>query len=138
MLVFPFGSLVVSKTIISTTNSPEAIGPYSQAVNIKGGLTFTSGQIPLNKSGIIISNDFEEQVSQVLKNIQGILKERNRDISDIIKLTVFIIDLSNFKILNKIFEDFFKGHDFPSRSVVEVSKLPKNSQVEIEAIFSDV
>mgnify|MGYP000942428248 CR=1 FL=1 len=110
---------------------------YSQAINVKGSLTYTSGQIPINLKGEVISDNFEEQVLQVLKNIEGILIERNRKLIDIVKLTVFMIDLSNFKKLNKIFEIYFQDTCFPARSVVEVSKLPKDSQVEIEAIFYD-
>jgi len=137
MLVFIYGILIVGKVVISTNNSPKAIGPYSQAVNVKGSLTYTSGQIPINLKGEIISDIFEEQVVQVLKNIEGILIERNRKLIDIIKLTVFMIDLSNFEKLNKIFEIYFQDTSFPARSVVEVSKLPKDSQIEIEAIFYD-
>ena len=127
----------MNKVIISTNKSPKAIGPYSQAINVKGSITFTSGQIPLNLDGNLVSEDFEKQVCQVLKNINGILEERDRSLSDIVKLTVFLVDLSNFNILNKVFEKYFKNDSFPARSVVEVSKLPKNSQVEIEAIFND-
>ena len=127
----------MGKIIISTNNSPNAIGPYSQAINVKGGLTYTSGQIPINLKGEIVSDDFEEQVVQVLKNIEGILIERNRKLIDIVKLTVFMIDLSNFEKLNKVFESYFEDACFPARSVVEVSRLPKNSQIEIEAIFHD-
>ena len=127
----------MGKMVISTSNSPKAIGPYSQAINVSGGLTYTSGQIPINLEGEVISDNFEEQVIQVLKNIEGILIERNKKLIDIVKLTVFMIDLSNFENLNKVFKDFFEDTCFPARSVVEVSKLPKNAQVEIEAIFSD-
>ncbi len=127
----------MGKIIISTNNSPNAIGPYSQAINVKGGLTYTSGQIPINLKGEIVSDDFEDQVVQVLKNIEGILIERNRKLIDIVKLTIFMIDLSNFEKLNKVFESYFEDACFPARSVVEVSRLPKNSQIEIEAIFHD-
>ncbi len=127
----------MNKVIISTNKSPKAIGPYSQAIKVQGGITFTSGQIPLNLDGNLVSEDFEKQVYQVLKNINGILEERDKSLSDIVKLTVFLVDLSNFDILNKVFEKYFKNDSFPARSVVEVSKLPKNSQVEIEAIFND-
>ena len=137
MLVFIYGILIVGKIVISTNNSPKAIGPYSQAINVKGSLTYTSGQIPINLKGEMISDIFEEQVVQVLKNIEGILIERNRKLNDIVKLTVFMIDLSNFEKLNKIFEIYFQDTCFPARSVVEVSKLPKDSQIEIEAIFYD-
>ena len=127
----------MNKVIISTNKSPKAIGPYSQAIKVQDGITFTSGQIPLNLDGNLVSEDFEKQVYQVLKNINGILEERDKSLSDIIKLTIFLVDLSNFDILNKVFEKYFKNDSFPARSVVEVSKLPKNSQVEIEAIFND-
>jgi len=128
----------VSKLIISTSNSPKAIGPYSQAINIKGGITYTSGQIPLDpKTGNLVSDNFDEQVIQTLKNLQGILIERNCSLSNIIKFTVYVIDLSNFNRLNVIFENFFDKDSYPARSVVEVSKLPKDSQIEIEAIFYD-
>ena len=127
----------MNKVIISTNKSPKAIGPYSQAIKVQGGITFTSGQIPLNLDGNLVSEDFEMQVYQVLKNINGILEERDKSLSDIVKLTVFLVDLSNFDILNKVFEKYFKNDSFPARSVVEVTKLPKNSKVEIEAIFND-
>ena len=126
----------MAKIIISTENSPSAIGPYSQAVCV-GGLTFTSGQIPLDPyTGNLVSENFEDQAIQTLKNINGILLERNRTLNDIVKLTVYLVDLSNFNKLNRIFKNFFKD-DYPARSVIEVSKLPKNSKIEIEAIFID-
>ena len=137
MLVFIYGILIVGKVMISTNNSPKAIGPYSQAINVKGSLTYTSGQIPINLKGEIVSDVFEDQLVQVLKNIEGILIERNRKLIDIVKLTVFMIDLSNFEKLNKIFEIYFEDTCLPARSVLEVSRLPKDSQIEIEAIFYD-
>tara|TARA_Y100000996_G_C22529651_1_gene645988 strand:+ start:1461 stop:1853 length:393 start_codon:yes stop_codon:yes gene_type:complete len=128
----------VSKTIISTKNSPAAIGTYSQAVKVVGSMVFTSGQIPLDPiTGDLVSDEFDEQAIQTLKNIEGILTERKCTIDNLIKLTVYVVDLSNFDILNKVFEDFFNKGSYPARSVVEVSKLPKNSQIEIEAIFYD-
>lgn len=127
----------MAKVIISTENAPSAIGPYSQAICVEGALTFTSGQIPLDPStGNLISEDFEEQAIQTLKNIKYILKERNKTLNDIVKLTVFLTDLSNFDSLNKAFNFFFKGN-YPARSVIEVTRLPKNSKIEIEAIFND-
>ena len=123
-----------NKIVIKTDKAPKAIGPYSQAIKLDK-LIFTSGQIPLNpRTGNIISDNFEDQAVQVLKNIKGILLEESLSINHIIKLTVYITDLTNFDKLNSIFENFFSG-DYPSRSVVQVSKLPKNSQIEIEAII---
>ena len=124
----------MGKTIISTKNSPAAIGPYSQAIKVKGGITFTSGQIPLHpNTGKLVSENFGEQVVQTLDNIRGILKERNCDLSNLIKLTVYLTDLSKFNILNNVFDKYFKD-SLPARSTLEVSKLPKDSRVEIEAI----
>ena len=134
----------MGKIIISTKNSPAAIGPYSQAINVKGGITFTSGQIPLDpNTGKLVSGNFIEQVVQTLDNIRGILEERNCGLSNLIKLTVYLTDLSNFDELNTTFEDYWdewfdeKSLHYPARSAIEVSKLPKNAQVEIEAIFYD-
>ena len=119
--------------IINTDKAPKAIGPYSQAIKHNKFL-FTSGQIPLNpNTGLIISEDFKDQVYQCLKNIKGILEEENLSLNCIMKLTVYVTDLEKFSKLNEVFEDFFDGK-YPSRSAVEVSKLPKDAQIEIEAI----
>ena len=122
-----------NSSIISTAKAPQAIGPYSQAIKVEN-LIFTSGQIPLDpSSGKIISDNFEEQVLQSLNNIRGILLEESLSINHIIKLTVYLVDLSNFDKLNNVFEKYFLNI-YPARSVIEVSKLPKNSQIEIEAV----
>lgn len=117
---------------INTKNAPQAIGPYSQA-KVIGNLVFTSGQIPLKPDGSIVSGNFEEESIQVLNNIDEILKAAGSNMGNIIKLTVYLDDLSNFNILNKVFENCFL-ESFPARSTVEVSKLPKDARVEIEAI----
>ena len=117
---------------INTKNAPQAIGPYSQA-KIIGNLIFTSGQIPLKTDGTIVSNDFESECIQVLDNIKEILKASGSDMENIIKLTVYLTDLSKFDILNNVFNEYFKD-SLPARSTIEVSKLPKDSRVEIEAI----
>ena len=117
---------------INTKNAPQAIGPYSQA-KIVGNLVFTSGQIPLNVRGEIVMNDFELECEQVLINLEAILKASGSSMSNIIKLTVYLTDLSKFDILNNVFSKYFKDY-LPARSTVEVSKLPKDSRVEIEAI----
>ena len=126
------------KEIIKSNNAPKAIGAYSQAVSINGFL-FISGQIPIDKdSNEIVSEDFKVQVSQCLLNISKILKEKELKIHNIVKITVYLIDLSKFSILNDVFIDFFKGCNYPARAAVEVSRLPKESQVEIDAIcYSD-
>jgi len=120
--------------IVNTINSPSAIGPYSQAI-LANGFLFISGQIPLDpKTMDIIDSNFESQVLQCLNNIKGIISEENMDLNDIVKLTVFLTDISNFSIVNNIFENFFNQGYYPARSLIEVSKLPKNSNIEIEAI----
>ena len=122
------------KHFINTDNSPKAIGPYSQAIKFNN-LIFTSGQIPINpKTGLIISENFTDQVYQCLNNIKGILDDQELSLKHILKLTVYLKDLNQFNKLNEVFEDFFDG-EYPARSAVEVSKLPKDSQIEIEAVF---
>ena len=117
---------------INTKNAPQAIGPYSQA-KVVNNFVFTSGQIPLRSDGTMISDDFEQECLQVLDNIEEILKASGSSMTNIIKLTVYLTDLSKFDILNNVFNAYF--NDFlPARSTIEVSKLPKDSRVEIEAI----
>tara|TARA_B100000674_G_C37483399_1_gene752516 strand:- start:32 stop:424 length:393 start_codon:yes stop_codon:yes gene_type:complete len=126
----------MGREIIETNNAPKAIGVYSQAVNIDKKITFTSGQIPIDtKTGDLVSDDFVIQVNQTLKNINGILASRNCTLNNLIKLTIYLTDLDNFDKLNQVFLDFFSDCEYPARSVIEVCKLPKNSQIEIEAIF---
>ena len=123
----------MKKTIVKTDKAPAAIGPYSQAVKV-GNLLYTSGQIPINPAtGKIDTNDFEGQLKQVLENILGIFDELNSDKEDIVKFTVFLKDLNDFKKLNEIFTEYFPENP-PARSAVQVSRLPLDVLVEIEAI----
>ena len=121
------------KTIINTKFAPTAIGTYSQGI-VYENLIFTSGQIPINpNTNKVVSNKFNIQVDQVLYNLNQVLKAAGSNKNNIIKLTVYLTDLSNFDLLNIAFKSFFVDC-FPARSVVEVSALPKGVQVEIEAI----
>ena len=118
---------------IKTSLAPEAIGAYSQGV-VYDDLIFTSGQIPLDiKTSMIVSQDFSEQALQVLNNLKKLIESESSSIEKIIKLNVYLTDLNNFNQLNKIFADFF-NNKFPARSVVEVSRLPKDSKIEIDAV----
>jgi len=117
---------------INTKNAPQAIGPYSQA-KVINNFVFTSGQIPLRPDGSVVSDNFELECIQVLDNVRAVLKASGSSMSHIIKLTVYLTDLSKFDILNNIFNNYFKD-SLPARSTVEVSRLPKDSRVEIEAI----
>jgi len=114
-------------------DAPKAIGPYNQAIETNS-LIFVSGQIPFNKEGSLISNDIEKQTMQSLTNIENILKCKGLDKNSIVKTTIFLKDMNDFKIMNDIYSDFFKNTDFPARSTVEVSRLPKDVKIEIEAI----
>ena len=117
---------------IKTSKAPQAIGPYSQG-KVVDNFVFTSGQIPLAADGALVSGDFRKEAIQVLDNIKEILNSSGSNISNIIKLTVYLTDLSLFNILNEVFEDYF-GEIKPARSTIEVSKLPKDARIEIEAI----
>ena len=117
---------------ISTNKAPKAIGPYSQGY-VSGNLLFTAGQIAINpETGNIDNNDIEWQANQAFKNVLEIVKEAGGDASKVIKTTVFLTDLNNFSIVNKIYETYFISN--PARSCVEVKALPKNSLIEIEVI----
>lgn len=119
--------------VIYSKKAPKAIGPYSQAI-LAGRFLFLSGQIPIDpEKNEIVSDNFKEQVMQVLKNIEAILEEAGARKEDVIKTTIFLKDLNNFKEFNEIYENFFGEHK-PVRSTIEVSNLPKNSKIEIEVI----
>ena len=119
--------------IINTKKAPNAIGTYSQGVSFNN-LVFTSGQICINpKTGNLVQDSFKMEVKQVLSNLNGVLTKAGSDLNKIIKITVFITDLRFFNDLNEVFLEFFT-HNPPARSVVEVSSLPMNARIEIEAI----
>ena len=124
----------MSKTIISTDKAPQAIGPYSQAVK-SNGLLFLSGQIPLATSGEMCEGDFETKTRQVFSNIKGILQSADLTFKSIIKVNVYLIDINNFAVVNRVMEDLFNA-PYPARALVQVSALPKNSEIEIEAVAS--
>ena len=117
---------------INTKNAPQAIGPYSQA-KVVGNFVFTSGQIPLKPDGTMVSDNFKLECIQVLDNVQAILNASGSNMEGIIKLTVYLTDLSKFDTLNNIFTTYFKD-SLPARSTIEVSRLPKDSRIEIDAI----
>jgi len=123
----------MSRKVISTENAPKAIGPYSQAI-VSNGFVFTSGQIPINpESGKIEANRLKDQVRQDLLNLSAVLAAAGTNLENIVKLTVFMTDLSGFAQLNEVFLEFFPEKQ-PARSAVQVSRLPLDAMVEIEAI----
>ena len=123
----------MSKTVIQTQHAPKAIGTYSQGI-IFHNLVFTSGQIPINpENGKLVENDFKLEIHQVLKNLNAVLQEGGSSLKSAIKLTVFLTDLSFFPEVNEVFNDYFPN-DPPARSAVQVSALPMNARIEIEAV----
>ena len=123
----------MDRTVIHTKEAPKAIGTYSQGIK-SDNFVFTSGQIPINpQSGELIKGDFKSEVKQVLINLNGVLKGGGSSLQQAIKLTVFLTDLSHFAQVNEIFNDFFPDNP-PARSAVQVSALPMNARIEIDAI----
>ena len=121
--------------VIETSDAPEAIGTYSQGIK-SGNLVFTSGQIPLNpETGELINGDFKSEISQVLTNLNAVLKSGGSSLKKAVKLTVFLTDLSYFPQVNEVFKEFFPENP-PARSAVQVSALPMNAKIEIEAVGS--
>ena len=116
--------------IIHTEKAPAAIGPYSQAW-ISGGLLVTSGQLGLDPVTNTLPDSIEKQAEQSLKNIQAIVEAAGFQLTDIVKTTVFLKNMSDFAVVNQIYADFFGDHK-PARSCVEVSQLPKGGLIEIE------
>lgn len=119
---------------VATDQAPAAIGPYAQA-NIFGDLVFTSGQIPLDPAtGQITGTTIEEQTHQVFKNIKAILEAAGSSLDKVLKTTVFIKDMNDFGKMNEVYGQYFTEGELPSRSAVEVARLPKDALVEIETI----
>jgi len=118
------------KTVIYTSNAPEPIGPYSQAI-IAGNLVFVSGQIAINPStNQLVLGDIKTETKQVMENIKAILTEAGIDFSHIIKTTIFLMDMQNFAQVNEIYGTYFTS-EFPARETVQVAGLPKGVNVEI-------
>ena len=120
------------KKIISTDSAPSAIGTYSQAVLINNFL-YVSGQIALDPKNMKMVEGIDNQIEMVFKNIKEILKEAEMDFSNVIKLTILLDNLENFEKVNEIMSELFEK-PYPARAAFEVSKLPKNSSIEIETI----
>jgi 2-iminobutanoate/2-iminopropanoate deaminase len=120
---------------VTTTHAPKPIGPYSQGV-ISGGLLFASGQIPLDpKTNELVSGDIESQTEQVLKNLLAVLKEAKMGPQNVVKTTVFLIDLADFPRMNEVYGRHF-GKQPPARSTIQVAALPRGARVEIDLVAS--
>lgn len=123
---------IINMKIISTSEAPAAIGPYSQAIS-HGGFLFVSGQIPLTTEGVLVEGGIEEQARQVLRNLEAILVAGGSSLGSVLKTTVFIKDMNDFPKVNEIYAEVFGEHK-PARATVEVSRLPKDVLIEIECV----
>jgi len=124
------------KKIVNTNEAPAAVGPYSQAVRA-GGFLFCAGQIPLDpKTGSIVSSDIKTQTEQVLKNIEAILKAEGLSFDNVVKTTVFMVDLSEFAQMNEVYAKYFRP-PYPARSTIQVAALPRGAKIEIEVVAHD-
>jgi len=123
----------VTRQAVATPNAPQAIGPYSQAIQT-GELLFVSGQIPLDPAtATLVDGDIAVQTRRVLASIGGILTAAGLGYADVVKTTVFLLDMNEFSAMNAVYAEFFPAPP-PARSTVQVSRLPRDVRIEIDAI----
>src|SRR4030042_3825908 len=122
----------MKKKVVQTDKAPKAIGPYSQAIQA-GDFLFLSGQIPLDpKTGELVKGDVGQQTKQVLENIKGVLESQKLEMEDVVKVTIFLKNIANFNQVNEVYSTYFPTSP-PARSTVEVARLPRDVEIEIEA-----
>lgn len=122
------------KTIVNTSEAPTPIGPYNQAVRFEN-LLFTSGQIAIHpKTGKLVLDSIEEETKMVMENLKAVLHKAGATFDHVLKATIFISDMDNFKIINKIYGSYFDDDFAPARETVQVARLPKSVNVEISVI----
>ena len=121
------------KAVISTSQAPAAVGRYGQAVEANG-LVITSGQLPIDPATGAFPEGIQAQTRQSLTNVKAILTQAGTDMDHVLKTTVFLSDMNNFGAMNEVYATFFTEGSYPSRSAVEVARLPKDALVEIEVI----
>lgn len=121
------------KHVVKTDKAPQAIGPYSQAIEVNG-MVYTSGVVPIDPAtGNVVEGDIKMQATRVFDSMKALLEAAGSSCEDVVKTTVFIKDMNDFAALNEIYAEYFTG-DFPARSCVEVARLPKDVLIEMEAI----
>ncbi|GAB1269718.1 RidA family protein [Aurantivibrio infirmus] len=126
--------VMTNKAIIHTDDAPAAIGTYSQAVKVNNTV-YLSGQIPLDpKSMTIVDGGFKAQAHQVFKNLSAVCEAANGSLKDIVKLNIFLTDLSNFPVVNEVMAEYFQ-EPYPARAAIGVNELPKAAEVEADAIM---
>lgn len=125
---------MTNKAIIHTDEAPAAIGTYSQAVKVNNTV-YLSGQIPLDPTSMtIVDGGFKEQAHQVFKNLSAVCKAADGSLKDIVKLNIFLTDLSNFPIVNEVMAEYFQ-EPYPARAAIGVNELPKAAEVEADAVM---
>ena len=122
------------KKIIFTKDAPDAIGPYSQAI-LSNNTLYCSGQIAIDRKGSLKNESIEQETKQIIKNIAAVLKKAEMDFSNVVKTTIFLKDMNDFSIVNNIYQKTFENEP-PARETVEVSRLPKDVNIEISVIAS--
>jgi 2-iminobutanoate/2-iminopropanoate deaminase len=123
----------MGKKVIQTEKAPKPIGPYSQAIRAENFI-FLSGQIPIDpKTGELVKGDIRQQTQQVLENMKGVLESQGLGMEDVVKVNIFLKDMGNFNQMNEVYATYFSSSP-PARSTVEVSRLPRDVDLEIEAI----
>ncbi|WP_421682700.1 RidA family protein [Stutzerimonas urumqiensis] len=121
------------RTVISTDKAPAAIGTYSQAIKV-GDTVYLSGQIPLDPASMELVEGFEAQAVQVFENLKAVAEAAGGSLADIVKLNIFLTDLSNFATVNEVMSRYFQP-PYPARAAIGVAALPKGSQVEMDAVL---
>lgn len=124
----------MDRTIINTPHAPAAIGPYSQALRLGNGLIYTSGQIPLDPAtGKVVEGGIAAETSRVLEHLKAILESAGSGLDLVVKTTVFLADMNDFAAMNEVYARSFPTNP-PARSTIQVSRLPRDVRIEIEAV----
>lgn len=124
----------MSKTIVHTANAPQAIGTYSQAIRV-GDTVYCSGQIPLDPNTMnLVSTEITAQVEQVFANLRAVCEASGGTLNDIVKLTIYLVDLGHFPVVNEVMSRLF-AVPYPARTTIQITALPKAAQVEVDAIL---
>ena len=121
------------RDVIHTNDAPAAVGPYSQAI-MAGGLVWCSGQIALDPAtGVLVTGGVENETRRVLQNLQAVLQAAGSDIDRVVKTTLYLVDMADFEAVNRLYGEMF-GESPPARVCIQVSRLPKDARIELDAV----
>ncbi len=125
----------MTKQVVQTDAAPAPVGPYNQAIAATGRLLFVSGQIPLDAQGEMVgAGDIAAQTRQVMDNLQAVLQAAGASCEQVVKTTIYLTNLDHFATVNQVYGEYFEAATAPARATVEVARLPKGAQVEIDCI----